>query len=346
MRRCRVWRFSGRELRKYVGSRLSSSLLPLLHSLLTHCCASCSQALNYLNHSFYLPTLYPSSTSSHLSLNASSSSSPSSPAYLSHLPLLSPLLQQHKTLSKSLTKDRSQSDINLSLRQLKRDLRAWLDTAERLGGEGAGVDALVEALTGRMEGENDGVTGDEEEVGGVLVPISKKKRSRFSSNSPHPPESLLSLYGPLLQSLSRVYTSIPSTLTSRITLILSTATTPTSIFSSTSYTATLASWLVWAYDELLAPNHEDGSGEGEERDEVVKGLVKVAWGNEEVVRILRVLEGRDESMRERLGGLLDVLGGREGQADGSEVTLISVDGPLSIDCRQADEANACIVSRS
>lgn len=235
------------------------------------------------------------------------------------------MLKQHKIFSKSLTKDRSQSAINLSLRQTRKDLRGWLETAERLGGEGSGLDALAEALVGRLDGEGRGraIGGteeeqerEEEEAPGVLVPVSKKKRAKFASGSVvHPPESLLALYGPLLKSLAKAHATFATVLSNRFAKVLdaSTSATPSSIFTSSSYIATLSAWFVWTYDELLPSSSSlvDGinGSLGYEKDAAVKQLVQVAWGNENVVRILRALEGRDEGLGERLGGLLEVLGG-------------------------------------
>lgn len=249
-----------------------------------------SQALNYLHLAFFIPTLNPQSTSS--LLHAQTSDPTSSSSFQGHLSLLPPLLKSYKLLSKSLTKDHSLP--SLSLRAVKKDLSGWLDTAERAtGSRGDGVRAFVGVLVG----------GDEEL--GVLVPVSKKsvgasipsalhrrypsgymltpsrqsrrKRSSFTPSTPHPPSHLLSLYSPILKSLSKAHPTLPTTLASSILSVLISQD-PDVTPQSDSAAETLSSWLVWTFDELLP---EDGS----EREELVGRAIKGVWENARSVHL-------------------------------------------------------------
>ncbi|KAL7411004.1 Las1-like-domain-containing protein [Mrakia frigida] len=242
------------------------------------------EALNYLHLAFFLPTLNPQSTSS--LLHPQTSDPTSSSSFQGHLSLLPPLLKSYKLLSKSLTKDHSLP--SLSLRAVKKDLSGWLDTAERAtGSTGDGVRAFVGVLVG----------GDEEL--GVLVPVSKKKRSIFTASSPHPPPPLLSLYSPILKSLSKAHPSLPSTLANTILSVIvsqDSEITP----QSDSAAETLSSWLVWVFDELLVEG-------GEEREELISKAIKGVWDNTRAVQLLQVVASRHPAFEARLRPVLSVV---------------------------------------
>ncbi|CDZ98443.1 Nuclear protein involved in cell morphogenesis and cell surface growth [Phaffia rhodozyma] len=241
------------------------------------------EALNYLNVSFFLPTL-------NLSSQSFETMHTVSPFFQSHKALLPSLLKQYKTLSKSITKDHSTSQT--SFRQLQRNILRWLEMAEMRGGVGMGVKVLAEALVG-FESDQEGLY-DRIEAGG-LIPISKKKRSSFTPETPYPPSLLLEIYTPLLTLIPSTYPSFASTLAYTIITVLEN---PRSRRDKDDGEDTLASWLVWVFDRLL---------EDEDRTGVVKDLIRNAWDSERSRKVLRAISLSHPNFEFEVSSLLDML---------------------------------------
>lgn len=93
----------------------------------------------------------------------------------------------------------------------------------------------------------------------------------FNASSPHPPPPLLSLYSPILKSLSKAHPSLPNTLATSILSVIVSQESEVAP-QSDSAAETLSSWLVWVFDELLVEG-------GEEREERVSKAIKGVWDN-------------------------------------------------------------------
>ncbi|THH07946.1 hypothetical protein EW145_g3037 [Phellinidium pouzarii] len=241
--------------------------------------AGAKEALAWLLHNYFLPTL-----------SASSNNEQSSPVI--HLSSPSPIFKQYKYLLKAITRD-------ASLRtQYKPDLTKVLRDVERWVGE-AKVAASAETFSGLGAGEQGEVDDENErwalerlceallERGG-LVPVSGKKRLVQNSKTlPVIPSSLVAIWSPLLSALRSTHSSFLSVLVSSITkslLFRAPALNNDSLQKTDlSYELCLAAWAAWCVNQSDAASIEPPLREGAtslRREDVVVGLVTALCARE------------------------------------------------------------------
>ncbi|KAG8942603.1 rRNA-processing protein las1 [Tulasnella sp. 424] len=188
------------------------------------------EALTWLLHNYFIPTISPSLPSS--------SSIQLSPA--------EPILQRYKSLVKATSKDVTlQKKRTTDFDKVFRDLERWIgeakiaswgamnlsavDDEEDEWKEGWALDRLCEALLGR----------------GGLVPVSKKKRPQPASKVSLPPNA--ATWSNFLTKVTTTHPSLPSRLMSNLTSIFSLP--PESGSSSVSYKWSIAGWILWTTNE-------------------------------------------------------------------------------------------------
>ncbi|KAI0932663.1 hypothetical protein AcV5_004181 [Taiwanofungus camphoratus] len=245
------------------------------------------EAMSWLLHNYFLPTL-----------NPSTSVTTQRPALRS----LSPLLKQYKTLLKSTTRDASlvprlQPEITKVLRGVER----WVAEAKVAG---TGLD-----WDNDTRGDNDEESDGRERWAlerlcdaliekGVLVPISKKKRALTASFTPAP--SNIRIWSLLLSHLQNLHPGLPSTLVFRIIshltsqsryAIASTEFTSETITLATevpihdmSYDRCLAGWANWIVDNWDASADDpEEHGVLRRRDVVITLTVALSPGRNKSV---------------------------------------------------------------
>ncbi|KAF8577862.1 Las1-domain-containing protein [Ramaria rubella] len=201
------------------------------------------EAMSWLLHNYFLPTLSP--------VNQSTAPSPT-------LTPLSPLLSQYKQLLKATTRDASlKSRFKSEVMRILRDVERWISEARAAASlvnfdadtqydeedeqERWALERLCDALIGR----------------GGLVPVSKRKRPSSLQGLTVPIPQLISLWSPLILHVHSRHPTFPSVLISRITTqLFSSSKTPVDLGTTElvpsnvsagdpTYDHTLASWALW-----------------------------------------------------------------------------------------------------
>lgn len=209
------------------------------------------EALTWLLHNYFMPTLSPALSSSQSTIQLSP---------------VEPILQRYKSLMKATSKDvtlqkKRAADFDKVFRDLERwvgeaKIASWgamnlsvVDDDEDEWKEGWALDRLCEALLGR----------------GGLVPVSKKKRSQPSSKVAQPPNA--ATWSDFLTKVTTTHPSLPSRLVSNLVSIFSLP--PESGSSSVSYKWSIAGWISWATNQWGSTVGECSVGD------VVKSLLAV-----------------------------------------------------------------------
>ncbi|KAI0724189.1 Las1-domain-containing protein [Cerioporus squamosus] len=238
------------------------------------------EAMTWLFHNYFLPTLNPSAKSS---------------APVPPLRPLAPLLKQYKSLLKATTRDATlhiqyRADITRALRDIER----WISEAKIASSATTGGVAWDDVAPD----ENDDSEEDAREKWaldrlsdvllekGMLVPLSKKKRMSPDQGSLALPRSSISIWSPLLTHLQTLHPALPLHLVAAITTHLSRPVSPGT--SSTDFTADsvsldmavdepktdpsydmcLASWAKWLVD-----NCTSGVADADEAAELRENIV-------------------------------------------------------------------------
>ncbi|KAG9041227.1 rRNA-processing protein las1 [Tulasnella sp. UAMH 9824] len=209
------------------------------------------EALTWLLHNYFMPTLSPALSSSQSTIQLSP---------------VEPILQRYKSLTKATSKDITlQKKRTAEFDKVFRDLERWIgeakiaswgamnlsvvDDDEDDWKEGWALDRLCEALLGR----------------GGLVPVSKKKRSQPSSKVAQPPNA--ATWSDFLTKVTTTHPSLPSRLISNLVSIFSLP--PESGSSSMSYKWSIAGWILWATNQWGSTVDECSVGD------VVKSLLAI-----------------------------------------------------------------------
>ncbi|CDO72746.1 hypothetical protein BN946_scf184990.g29 [Trametes cinnabarina] len=230
------------------------------------------EAMNWLLHNYFLPTLNPSAPSG----------APAQP-----LRLLEPLLKQYKTLMKATTRDATlrvtyRTEITKVMRELERWIaEAKVASASSVSGSGVGWDDAQEDGDGDEEDAREKWALDRlAEVlirRGVLVPLSKKKRLSPGQTALALPRSSLLIWSPLLSHLQTLHPTLPVHLVSAISAHLShrppTQNTGLAFQTETvslsdeapkadpSYDLCLASWAKWLIDNCASASADADDAE-------------------------------------------------------------------------------------
>ncbi|KAH9927532.1 Las1-domain-containing protein [Epithele typhae] len=269
------------------------------------------EAMAWLLHNYFLPTLNP----------APPSSAPSAP-----LRPVGPLLKQYKTLLKSVTRDATlHAQLRAPIEQATRAVERWLAEAKL---------AAPSASSAWDDGEDDG-DGDAEDARerwalerladalvekGTLVPLSKQKRIRGAQLAP-PPASV-AIWAPLLvrlQSCTRRSRSAwppPSPPICADTVALADEPDSERPRADPSYDLCLAGWAKWLADTGA------GAAGAEVREAIVVRLVSAlgpgqTGGSKASAALLHALSAE----RPRLAAALSVLA----QDGGAAPTAVDVD---------------------
>ncbi|KZS90324.1 Las1-domain-containing protein [Sistotremastrum niveocremeum HHB9708] len=231
---------------RHAGTHEDLPSLPLLREATT-------ESMNWLLNNFFIPTLSPASV-----IQPSMT-----------LPSLEPLLKNYKTLRKLITRDTS-----LKLRhktdeeRLLRELERWIS--------GAKIAASSGPFSGGSEGEDE---ANKEKIAleylcdalvekGALVPVSKKKRPQDKPPLTPPNEPLWST---LLLHVQEHHPTFADVFASYVISLLS-----TNECDDPSVDLCLASWLVWALENLQAENGLDNRAA---ISRVLVGLGRAVTGN-------------------------------------------------------------------
>ncbi|KAI0358997.1 Las1-domain-containing protein [Trametes cingulata] len=232
------------------------------------------EAMTWLLHNYFLPTLNPSAPSS----------APAQP-----LRPLSPLLKQYKTLMKATTRDATlRVQYRAEITKLTREIERWIAEAK----------VASASAMGGVGWEDTPEDGDEEDVRekwaldqfaealvqkGMLVPLSKKKRLSPGQDTLSLPRSTLLIWSPLLTHLQGLHPTLPVHLVSTITTQLirpvpSTSggfdadSVPLSVEepkADPSYDLCLASWAKWLVDNCSNGN----GGNAEDAEEIRENAI-------------------------------------------------------------------------
>lgn len=209
------------------------------------------EALTWLLHNYFIPTISPALASSQTTIQLSP---------------VEPILQRYKSLVKATSKDvtlqrKKAADFDKVFRDLERwigeaKIASWgamnlsvVDDDEDDWKEGWALDRLCEALLGR----------------GGLVPVSKKKRSQPSSKVTPPPNA--ATWSDFLTKVTMTHPTLPSRLVSNLISIFSLP--PESGSSSVSYKWSIAGWILWATNQWGSTVDECSAGDA------VKSLLAV-----------------------------------------------------------------------
>ncbi|KAI0651506.1 Las1-domain-containing protein [Trametes meyenii] len=216
------------------------------------------EAMSWLLHNYFLPTLNPSTPST----------APAQP-----LRPLAPLLKEYKTLMKATTRDATlRVQYRTEIAKATRDIERWIAEAKV-------ASASANGGVGWEDAQEDGDEEDTQErwaldqladvliQKGMLVPLSKKKRLSPGQTSLALPRSTLMIWSPLLSDIQALHPTLPLHLVSAITahlsrppptanaepgpkdaeLILLSAPTE-ELKTDPSYDLCLASWAKWLVD--------------------------------------------------------------------------------------------------
>ncbi|RPD81634.1 Las1-domain-containing protein [Lentinus tigrinus ALCF2SS1-7] len=238
------------------------------------------EAMTWLLHNYFLPTLNPSAPST----------APAPP-----LRPIAPLLKQYKTLLKATTRDATlHVQYRAEITKTLRDIERWISEAKVASSATGGV-AWDDA-----QDENDDSEEDAREKSaldklceallekGMLVPLSKKKRISPDQGTLALPRSSIAIWSPLLSHLQSLHPALPLHLVSAITAHLSRpisagAAAPNTDFGADSvslemaldepktdpsYDICLASWAKWLID-----NCTSGTTDPDEATELRESIV-------------------------------------------------------------------------
>ncbi|KAI8995690.1 Las1-domain-containing protein [Trametes punicea] len=243
------------------------------------------EAMVWLLHNYFLPTLNPSMPSS-------------APAHA--LRPLEPLLKQYKMLMKATTRDATlRVTYRSEITKLMRDIERWIAEAKV-----ASASAVGGVDFGWADPQDEG-NSDEEDARekwaldrlsavliqrGMLVPLSRKKRLSPGQTALVLPRSLVLIWSPLLSQLRNLHPSIPLHLVSAIVAQLSrpaAASDANAAFQSEtvslaedgpktdrSYDLCLASWAKWLVDDCTSSPSEADEAE-DIRDAIIVRIVTV-----------------------------------------------------------------------
>ncbi|OSD05862.1 Las1-domain-containing protein [Trametes coccinea BRFM310] len=225
------------------------------------------EAMGWLLHNYFLPTLNPTTPSG----------APSQP-----LRPLEPLLKQYKTLMKAITRDATlRVTYRAEITKVTREVERWIAEAKVASGS-----AVSGSGVGWDDAQEDG-DGDEEDARekwaldrlsevliqrGMLVPLSKKKRLSPGQTGLALPRSSLLIWSPLLSHLQTLHPTLPlhliSAMTAQLSMPASSSSGSAAFQSETvslsddtpkadpSYELCLASWAKWLVDNCSSADDD------------------------------------------------------------------------------------------
>ncbi|KAK0465236.1 Las1-like-domain-containing protein [Desarmillaria tabescens] len=216
------------------------------------------QSMTWLLHNYWLPTVNPYTA----------------PIPQTTLRSIVLVLKEYKMLLKETIRDESLKNRNkLAISNVLKDVERWIAEAKVAANVSIGdlgwenVSANNQDTKERFALEK---LSDEMLARGILVPLSKKKRT-FPPDLFHPPGFSVQLWTPLLVHLQTAHPDFPSVLVNRILSCLLSEQEGTSTDSkNSSYHACLARWVKWIIDNW---DRDDPDMEVSMRREVVVSLI-------------------------------------------------------------------------